>query len=149
MTLQEKIARLRELEKKATPGPWDTYCGLDVNSNGPDQSYGRASKSYECLSYTNGFGDAHPSAIADAELIAEMRNNLPTLLDELERLQDENKSLEFNLKQKSGEIGRAEHRGNTVDYIYDKCRLYGEQLAQAQVELVAAKAALDKILGGK
>jgi hypothetical protein len=43
-------------------------------------------------------------------------------------LQERVRELEFHLEQKSGEIGRAEHRGNTVDYIYDKCRVYGDQL---------------------
>jgi len=49
---------------------------------------------------------------------------------EIRELQDEVESLQFNLEQKAGEIGCAEHRGNTVNYIYDKCELYGKQLIE-------------------
>ena len=41
---------------------------------------------------------------------------------------EEIRSLKFCLENKSKEIGRSEHRGNTVDYIYDKLALYSEQL---------------------
>jgi hypothetical protein len=43
------------------------------------------------------------------------------------RLVAEVARLQHNLAQKQGEIGRAEHRGNTVDYIYDKCAAYGKK----------------------
>jgi hypothetical protein len=42
-------------------------------------------------------------------------------------LEKENERLKKELEMKSGEIGRSEHRGNTVDYIYDKCKTYGDQ----------------------
>lgn len=47
-------------------------------------------------------------------------------------------SLQFNLKQKEGEIGRAEHRGNTVDYIYDKLENYSRQLREVGPALTQA-----------
>ena len=49
---------------------------------------------------------------------------------ERDALKDENKSLKLNLDQKSKEIGRSEHRGNTVDYIYDKCETYKNQVGE-------------------
>lgn len=63
---------------------------------------------------------------------------------ELENLQDENKSLQFNLEQKAGQIGRSEHRGNTVDYIYDKCVTYGKQFDALSDELKRTQMALEK-----
>lgn len=41
-----------------------------------------------------------------------------------------NDILEKELERKSKEVGRSEHRGNTVDYIYDKCNLYGNRLSE-------------------
>lgn len=61
--------------------------------------------------------------------------------------QDEIKSLNFNLEQKSMEVGQAEHRGNTVDYIYDKCINYGNQLNDTVIErdrLIAELAAANE-----
>lgn len=37
-------------------------------------------------------------------------------------------SLKQDLKIKEGEIGSAEHRGNTVNYIYDKLECYGKEI---------------------
>jgi DNA repair ATPase RecN len=64
------------------------------------------------------------------------------LKSENAELRDELQALQFNLEQKPKEIGRAEHRGNTVDYIYDKCALYGRQLS----ELTAKVEAYEKVL---
>ena len=44
---------------------------------------------------------------------------------------EEIECLKRQLENKSKEIGRSEHRGNTVDYIYDKCQYYGNQLLAA------------------
>lgn len=38
------------------------------------------------------------------------------------------RSLKRQIENKSKEVGASEHRGNTVDYIYDKCQNYGNQL---------------------
>ncbi len=59
---------------------------------------------------------------------------ITALKEENERLEDENKSLKISIEQKSGEIGRAEHRGNTVDYIYDKLENYSKQLGEVAAE---------------
>lgn len=60
--------------------------------------------------------------------------DMEELLAEIDSLRDELGVMQFNLEQKSKEIGRSEHRGNTVDYIYDKCELYGKQLIQIAAE---------------
>ena len=71
-----------------------------------------------------------------------------------DELRVENEELKHNLKIKHGEIGRAEHRGNTVNYIYDKCENYGNQVMalgndkrKLEAKLETAKEALKLILG--
>lgn len=73
---------------------------------------------------------------------------LDKLKAERDELLDQIRCLEFNLKQKSDEIGRAEHRGNTVNYIYDKCETYGRQvleLGNALRDMVGALERLTKV----
>lgn len=53
----------------------------------------------------------------------------------VESLEEEVSELKFSLKQKSDEIGRYEHRGNTVDYIYDKCATYGRIFDEQRVKI--------------
>lgn len=69
-------------------------------------------------------------------------------IGELERERD---SLLVQLENKSKEIGRSEHRGNTVDYIYDKLENYSRQLGECAKErdslrcsLALATGALEK-----
>ena len=50
--------------------------------------------------------------------------------ERLKRLEEQVADLESALLAKSGEIGDAEHRGNTVDYIYDKLENYSHQLSE-------------------
>lgn len=66
----------------------------------------------------------------DDSLFEEETSIMRWLLTELRAADAEIKALKFNLKQKEGEIGRAEHRGNTVDYIYDKLENYSRQLGE-------------------
>lgn len=60
----------------------------------------------------------------------------------IEELEDKNSSLQSDLDKKSGEIGMAEHRGNTVNYIYDKCENYGRQFSEMREKLKVAVEAL-------
>lgn len=76
--------------------------------------------------------------------IKDLRNSISTtnraqekLNLEADALGEEIKSLKFNLAQKSKEIGKSEHRGNTVDYIYDKCENYGKQFDYIKAEAEA------------
>lgn len=74
MIKPEIIARLRELLEKATPGEWEA-CEEAIGAiNGPD-----------CLVALIAM---HQGSVneTDAALIAESRNALPGLLDEIERL---------------------------------------------------------------
>jgi hypothetical protein len=76
--MKDTIARLRELEAAATPGPWTTYHDWEA--------YGiRAGLQTTVLQQTA----YYPSAPGweDTQLIAEMRNALPALLDRLEKLE--------------------------------------------------------------
>jgi hypothetical protein len=53
----------------------------------------------------------------------------------------DNQRLQRDLEKKSKEIGMSEHRGNTVDYIYDKCQTYGDQVMKLGNENRQLKAA--------
>lgn len=68
------------------------------------------------------------------------------LLTEIDALEAENKCFQFNLDQKSQEIGRSEHRGNTVDYIYDKLEFYSKQFGSERVRLKTLVAILRRQL---
>lgn len=67
------------------------------------------------------------------------------LVAEMKELHEEVKTLRFNLEQKSREIGRSEHRGNTVDYIYDKLENYSNQLLNCGNEVRELRAENDKL----
>lgn len=70
--MKQIIARLRELESATTPGPWD--CAIGITSEG-----------YIDLLPTG--NECVPSRDIDLDLIDEMRNALPQLLDRLEKLE--------------------------------------------------------------
>lgn len=55
-------------------------------------------------------------------------------------------SAEVALENKSKEIGRSEHRGNTVDYIYDKLENYSRQLGEVGPKSIALEAENAKLL---
>lgn len=86
-----------------------------------------------------------PSGVFDSDRASKIAGRL---LSVYQAAEDEIKSLNFCLENKSKEIGRSEHRGNTVDYIYDKLENYSRQLVelgpkyttleQTNKELVAA-----------
>lgn len=52
----------------------------------------------------------------------------------IDQLEAENLSLKRDIDRKSKEIGMSEHRGNTVDYIYDKCKTYGDQVMDLAIK---------------
>lgn len=85
-----KLDRLRELERKATKGEWiqetvktSIGCCHKVGKF-PDRT-GRNISKYACI-YDDGNDVAHPDEelMANAELITELRNACPALLDALE-----------------------------------------------------------------
>ena len=81
----EELDALRELEKAATPGPWSQ--GPDCTERG-DPDLDLDYRGYvETEDYTIVRpGTANPSAYADAELIAAVRNALPRLLATVDHL---------------------------------------------------------------
>ena len=80
----EQVAELRAALAKATPGPWRTFAG--VNDDGVWAACGPEHAADYDADETNEPGDvAEQAAQRDAELIALMRNALPSLLDAAER----------------------------------------------------------------
>lgn len=80
----EDRARLRDLAAKATPGPWeagvdDLTCMANVHHD-QEQRFWVAD---------TGPARVEPTAMADSELIAAMRNALPALLDALDEAERE------------------------------------------------------------
>lgn len=75
MNLTDKIAELRELAERATPGPWDNRCNSFSNSAKPRFIWTGHGFNAEV------FG---ASFMEDAEFIAASRTLVPALLDALE-----------------------------------------------------------------
>ena len=93
----EQIAELRAALAKATPGPWRTFAG--INDDGVWAACGPEHEADYDADETNEPGDvAEQAAQRDAELIALMRNALPSLLDAAERCArlSESIGLKFN-----------------------------------------------------
>lgn len=85
----EALKELRELEQKATPGPWDLF-GVTDSGLLPDI----IDANLNHVARVHGHNAMAPGQSRyDAELIAAMRNALPALLAELERLFKENADL--------------------------------------------------------
>ncbi len=72
------------------------------------------------------------------KLVAELKAEIEGLREDVEMLQSD-------LKKKSDDIGRSEHRGNTVDYIYDKCATYGKKFDELRAQVAELKGALEKV----
>lgn len=72
-----------------------------------------------------------------------LQSRICELNERIAELEAELECAERNLVNKSGEIGRAEHRGNTVDYIYDKCKNYGDQLIKAGERIAELESAFN------
>lgn len=53
---------------------------------------------------------------------------------------------EHERSERQKEIGMQEYRGNTISYIYDKCRNYGKQFDEQRERLTALEATRDDIL---
>ena len=89
-TIQETINRLRELDQKASPAPW-SYNPWSANSSGEvtqNITYGWGEEEEILIGEVSYLLTEH-----DAEMIAESRNSLPSLLAEIERLQSSEKEL--------------------------------------------------------
>lgn len=82
MTLSERIAELRELMAKATPGPWPCEPTGDHKRITIGKGLVEGPNGYEVAEV---YSDDCPGEVAEAnaDLIAAMRNHLPYLLDAL------------------------------------------------------------------
>lgn len=79
MITPEEIKRLRELEKKATPGPWEV--GDNHLIFAADHKRTKIAGNYRWE-----YGRGGICFAADGDFIVAARNALPDLLDEIERL---------------------------------------------------------------
>lgn len=59
--------------------------------------------------------------------------------DEIIELKKEMEDLTFQLSEKSKEIGMCEHRGNTVDFIYDKVKIYSDIITERDNQIQELK----------
>lgn len=83
------VAKLRELEKAATPGPWTAdgdaqWCDEDGYYGDEWIDMPRQARTY--IQHSRMSGEARVHARDNAALIVEARNALPALLDEIEAL---------------------------------------------------------------
>lgn len=79
MKIGDNISELRRLESQATPGPWSVQYGYNLLAVDPRGGF-------RCP-LTNSGMDYNERG-ANYALIAAMRNALPALLDEIERLRN-------------------------------------------------------------
>lgn len=96
--IQETINRLRELDQKASPAPWEAWgCGEDKQTS-IEHPMGDVLERSE-----RGSGHMREDITwlreDDANLIIETRNAIPTLLAEIDRLTAENKNLTAELAE--------------------------------------------------
>ncbi|WP_145961961.1 MULTISPECIES: hypothetical protein [Rhodococcus] len=82
MNMNETIAEGRRLDAAATPGPWEVRPSGGGFKIGDSQQYDAVAGNYE---YEEG-GVIEEN---DADLIVWARNNLPALLDTLDRVREE------------------------------------------------------------
>jgi len=102
------LERLIELEKKATPGPWEKkwlYGALrHINKN------------VDWDAFYSGPDEIETPDKDDAEFISEMRNQLPELLSTFTSTQEENKRLRALLKSCRGYLESDYTGPNGEDY---------------------------------
>ena len=78
--MTDLIARLEDLEKEETPGPWNSRWYVE---GATQEEWGPASPLVARIEYANSncVGKRHiPWSQTDADLLSELRNNLPAIL---------------------------------------------------------------------
>lgn len=92
---EERIAEIRGREKIATQGPWRAKCEIleadECGNATAEMTYVSTNDKGICILYGRGHDDANTQE--DAAFIAHAREDIPTLLDEVERLRAENEQL--------------------------------------------------------
>ncbi len=102
----EELAKLAELEKKATPGPWDangneTFPARAIwNTDGDVTKYPEGFVEILICESTDKFEANAPSPQRESNLhlIAALRNAAPSILTELEQLRRENEAIKTKCK---------------------------------------------------
>lgn len=103
----EQIQKLRELEKAASPGPWKSeypWCSDENQWAGIGPIHTQPDDEDEL----DPDSEAGKQASADMELIAESRNALPALLNEIERIREREAKLKGALEFYASGIGSHE-----------------------------------------
>lgn len=89
---EERIAEIRGREKVATQGPWRAKCEIleadECGNATAEMTYVSTNDKGICILYGRGHDDANTQE--DAAFIAHAREDIPALLDEVERLRAEN-----------------------------------------------------------
>lgn len=92
---EERIAEIRGREKAATQGPWRAKCEIleadECGNATAEMTYVSTNDKGICILYGRGHDDANTQE--DAAFIAHAREDIPALLDEVERLRAENEKL--------------------------------------------------------
>lgn len=92
---EERLAEIRAMEKAATQGPWWAKCEIieadECGNTTAAMTYVSTNDKGICILYGRGHDDAN--AHEDAAFIAHAREDIPALLDEVERLRAENETL--------------------------------------------------------
>lgn len=92
---EERIAEIRGREKAATQGPWRAKCEIleadECGNATAEMTYVSTNDKGICILYGRGHDDANTQE--DATFIAHAREDIPALLDEVERLRAENEQL--------------------------------------------------------
>lgn len=111
---EERIAEIRGREKAATQGPWRTKCEIleadECGNATAEMTYVSTNDKGICILYGRGHDDAN--AQEDAAFIAHAREDIPALLDEVERLRAENEKL----REEFGEAFKIAKRLVTLQY---------------------------------
>lgn len=89
---EEQIAEIRGREKAASDGPWRAKCEIleadECGNATAAMTYVSTNDKGICILYGRGHDDTN--AQEDAAFIAHAREDIPALLDEVERLRTEN-----------------------------------------------------------
>jgi hypothetical protein len=94
MITEEEIKELRELEERASEGPWENELDLDPPDSGIEAvSGGTICHIQHHGNYNIGLRTGEWFSYSDARFIVTARNKFVMLLDEIERLQKEYKRL--------------------------------------------------------
>lgn len=92
---EERLVEIRGREKAATQGPWRAKCEIleadECGNSTAEMTYVSTNDKGICILYGRGHDDANTQE--DAAFISHAREDIPALLDEVERLRAENEKL--------------------------------------------------------